>query len=168
MFAVAGAYQALTGKPLPAKAFLLESAPGIPKFRRDIHTLAIPAERWPLYFWLPYMAMTLVVVSVVYVVVNWMPNWVWHDLVWRPTFGMNDPKYVPLNCVRGYIYSKEDLVMDWKDVENHAKVAEEKGYVVRKKLVEGADHAKLFKGKGGEKDYWKFITNLWDLGMEDK
>jgi hypothetical protein len=165
MYAVAGAYQALTGKTLPAKAFLLDSAPGIPQFRRDIHALTVPVAKWPLYLWLPYMAVTLAVVSVVFVTVNWMPKWVWRDLVWSPTFGTNDPKFVPLKCVRGYIYSKEDLAIDWKDVERHAAVAEKNGYVVKKKLVGGAEHVQLFKGKGGEKGYWDFVTGLWALGV---
>lgn len=81
MYAVAGAYQALTGKALPAKAFLLDSAPGIPQFRRDMHALAVPVVKWPLYLWLPYMAVSLEIVLVVFVTVNWMPKWVWKDLV---------------------------------------------------------------------------------------
>lgn len=165
MYAVAGAYQALTGKALPAKAFLLDSAPGIPQFRRDMHALAVPAMRWPLYLWLPYMAVMLAIVSVVFVTVNLMPKWVWRDLVWSPTYGTNDPKFVPMNCMRGYIYSKEDLAMDWKDIEKHAAVAEKKGYVVVKKLVEAAEHVQLFKGEGGEKGYWDFVEKLWEMGV---
>jgi hypothetical protein len=166
MFAIAGAYQALTGKALPAKAFLLDSAPGIPKFRRDIHALTVPVVKWPLYLWLPYMAVTLAVVSVVFVTVNLMPKWVWRDLVWSPTYGTNDPKYVPTDCMRGYIYSKEDLAIDWNDVEKHAAVAERKGYTVLKKLVAGAEHVQLFKGKGGEKGYWGFVERLWGMSMD--
>jgi hypothetical protein len=166
MYAVAGAYQALTGKPLPAKAFLLDSAPGIPRFRRDIHALKVPVEKLPLYLWLPYMTVTLAVVSAVYVAVNWMPKWFWRDLVWSPTYGTNDFRFVPKDCVRGYIYSKEDLAMDWKDIEKHAAVAENKGYTVVKKLVEGAEHVQLFKGKDGEKGYWDFVERLWDMGVE--
>ena len=165
MYAVAGAYQASTGKALPARAFLLDSAPGIPKFRRDIHALTVPVQKWPLYLWLPYMAVTIGIASAVYVLVNWLPEWVWRDLVWSPMYGTNDFKFVPKDCVRGYIYSKEDLAMDWKDVERHAAVAESKGYTVVKKLVEGAEHVQLFKGKGGEKGYWDFVQKVWALGV---
>ncbi|KAG0651505.1 hypothetical protein D0Z07_1890 [Hyphodiscus hymeniophilus] len=167
-FAVAGAYRELTGRALPADAYVLDCAPGIPQFRRDVHALTVPAAAWPLYRWLPYMAVTLGVVCAVYVAVNWLPTWVWHDLVWRPTLGTNDAGFFPLSCVRGYVYSKEDRAMDWKDIEKHAAVAETKGYTVRRKLIEGAGHVQLFKGKGGEKDYWDFVTGLWDLGMGGK
>ncbi|KAH8587539.1 hypothetical protein B0O99DRAFT_694421 [Bisporella sp. PMI_857] len=165
MYAVAGAYQALTGQALPAKAFLLDSAPGIPQFRRDMHALAVPVVKWPLYLWLPYMAVSLAIVSVVFVTVNWLPEFVWRDLVWSPTYGTNDPTFVPLDCARGYIYSREDLAMDWKDIEKHAAVAEKKGYTVVKKLVQGAEHVQLFKGTDGETGYWNFVERVWGAGI---
>ncbi len=51
-------------------------------------------------------------VTVVYVVVNWMPEWVWYELVWGPYKGNNDSTLVEQKCVKGYVYSKEDEVMD--------------------------------------------------------
>lgn len=62
-----GLDQALTGKALRDKAFLLDSAPGIPKFRRYVHALTVPVMKWPLWKWIPYLAVTLAVVSVVFV-----------------------------------------------------------------------------------------------------
>jgi hypothetical protein len=73
-----------------------------------------------------------------------------------------------MDCARGYIYSKEDLAMDWKDIEKHATVAENMGYTVVKKLVEEAEHVQLFKGNGGEKGYWDFVERLWRMAMADR
>lgn len=67
--------------------------------------------------------------------------------------------------MRGYVYSKEDMSIDWKDVMAHAKVAESKGYRVVTKLVEDAHHAQLWNGQGGEKDYWAWIQKVWDMGF---
>lgn len=53
-----------------------------------------------------------------------------------------------------------------QDIEKHATMAEKKGYTVEKKLVEEAEHVQLFKGRGGEKAYWDFVTSLWDMSME--
>ena len=50
-----------------------------------------------------------------------------------PTEGTNDMNLFDRDCVKGYVYSKEDLAVDWKNVESHAAVAEEKGYKVMKK-----------------------------------
>lgn len=166
VYGIAGAYAALTGRPLPAKAWMIDSAPGIPKFRRDIHALIVPARGWGWFAWIPYMAAVLSITSVVYVVVNWCPKWVWHELVWGPVAGMNDEKLIEKKCVRGYVYSNEDLAIDWKDVEWHAKAAEEKGLRVMKKMVHGAAHVQLFKGKEGEKGYWGFMERLWEAGIE--
>jgi hypothetical protein len=87
-------------------------------------------------------------------------------LVWGPIEGMNDNDLVDKGCVKGYIYSKEDLAIDWKDVENHSRLAEGNGYRVMKKMIHGAGHVQLFKGKDGEKGYWEFGETLWNRGME--
>lgn len=54
VYGIAGAYRTLTGRPLPAKAWIIDCAPGIPKFRRDIHALMVPARTWPWFLWMPY------------------------------------------------------------------------------------------------------------------
>jgi hypothetical protein len=114
------------------------------------------------------MAFSYVLVSVVYVTVNWMPEWFWYELVWGPWKGNNDPKLVDQKCMKGYVYSKEDEAMDWRDTEKHAAVAREKGFEVVMKLVEDAGHVQLFRGKGGEKDYWGFIEKIWALRIGSK
>lgn len=165
MYGIAGAYRALTGGPLPAKAWLIDSAPGIPKFRRDIHALMVPARAWSWVLWLPYMSLVLVTVSAVYVVVNWCPKWVWGQLVWGPWDGMNDVELVDRGCVKGYVYSDEDLAIDWRDVEKNAEIAKGKGYAVMKELIHGAGHVQLFKGKLGEEGYWGFVGRVLRRGL---
>jgi hypothetical protein len=54
VYGIAGAYRSLTGRPLPAKAWVIDCAPGIPKFRRDIHALMVPARNWSWFLWMPY------------------------------------------------------------------------------------------------------------------
>jgi hypothetical protein len=168
VYGIAGAYQALTGKPLPAQAFIVDSAPGIPKFRRDLRALSLPLKKLNWFLCLPAMAATLLTVSALFVIVNWIPKWVWRELVCGPTEGINDVVLIDRMCVKGYVYSKEDLVIDWRNVEDHAAVAEENGYRVVKKRVEGAEHVQMFRGEGGEKAYWSFIESVWEIavGME--
>ena len=111
------------------------------------------------------MLTILLTTTVIYVLVNWLPTWVWRELVWGPTEGLNSTDLLDLKTVRGFVYSKEDLAIDWKNVEAFAKVTEKKGYRVEKKMVENAEHVQLFKGKGGEKDYWGFIERVWGMGV---
>jgi hypothetical protein len=93
-----------------------------------------------------------------------LPRSFWYELVWAPHDRANDFDYLDRNCVKGFVYSKEDEAIDWRNVEAHAKEAEEHGYKVVKKLIEDAPHVQLFKGKGGEVDYWGFIRKVWDMG----
>jgi hypothetical protein len=167
VYGVAGAYRAATGQALPATAWVIDSSPGIPRFRRDIYALSVPAEKWPLYLRAPYMAIVVLTGAVVYVTVNWMPRWFWRELVWGPIEGMNDPELVDQKCVRGYIYSKEDLAIDWRDVEMSAAVAERRKFPVMKELIDGAQHVQMFKGRGGEEGYWGFLNAVWKRGLEE-
>lgn len=158
----------MTGKALPAKAIIFDSAPGMPRFKRDVHALMVPARKMPWLPFLLYAAVTHVTVSVIFVSVYWTPLWFWYDLVHGPTFGCSDKTLVDQRSVRGYMYSKEDLAIEWRDVEAHAADAEEKGYQVSTKLVHGAEHAQLFRGKGGEEDYWGFVKEVWAKGIAAK
>jgi hypothetical protein len=165
LYGIAAVYRNMTGKPLPTRAIVVDSAPGIPQFRRDIHALGVLAKKLNWFIWVPYMLIVLLTTTVVYVLVNWLPKWVWRELVWGPTEGLNSVELLDVKAVRGFVYSKEDLAIDWKNVEAFAKVAEEKGYPVVRKRVEGAEHVQMFKGKGGEKDYWSFIERVWGMGI---
>ena len=78
---------------------------------------------------------------------------------------MNGNQTGHLKCVKGYIYSKEDLAINWEHVERYAAAAEKKGYRVLKKRIEDAHHVQLFKGKGGESDYWGFTQKICVMGM---
>ncbi|KAH8597959.1 hypothetical protein B0O99DRAFT_650775 [Bisporella sp. PMI_857] len=168
LYGIASVYQATTGRPLPAQAWLIDSAPGIPRFRRDIHALIVPARTWGWFAWLPFMVVVLSTVSLVFIVVNWLPKWFWGELVWRPTEGMNDHRLIDKKCVKGYVYSKDDLAISWEDVERHAREAKQKGYPVEKLLIHDAAHVQLFKGKEGEKGYWGFMERIWALGAGSK
>lgn len=79
---------------------------------------------------------------------------------------MNDVELVDKACVKGYVYSKEDLAIDWKDVEKNAEIAEEKGYPVMKELIQDAPHVQLFKGKFGEDGYWGFVAKVLSRGLD--
>jgi hypothetical protein len=70
LYGVSAAYAAAVGKPLPLKAYILDSAPGIPQFRRDIHALNMPARNWPWYIRVPFHTVVVLVTCVVYVTVN--------------------------------------------------------------------------------------------------
>ncbi|EPE25647.1 hypothetical protein GLAREA_01559 [Glarea lozoyensis ATCC 20868] len=166
LYAISASYAAATGKPLPLRVYVLDSAPGIPQFKRDIHALNYPVRGWNWWVRWPFQTVVVLVSCVVYVVVNWLPRWFWYELVWGPHDGAHNTAYLNKNCVKAFVYSKEDEAIDWRNVEAHAKETEERGFRVERKLIEGAAHVQLFKGRGGELDYWGFIQKVWDMGRE--
>jgi len=164
LYGIAGAYQKTTSSSLPVTAIIFDSAPGIPQFRRDIHALMIPARKLNWMLWIPFAALIVAATSVVFVVVNWLPKWVWRELVWGPIDGMSDEKLLRMDSVRGYVYSEEDKAIDWRHVEKYAAITKEKGSPVLMKKIIGAEHAQMFRGKGGEEAYWGFIEKVWGVG----
>jgi hypothetical protein len=70
LYGISAAYAAKTGKPLPLKAYVLDSAPGIPQFRRDIHALSMPIRNHPWFIRFPFKTAVFMVTCVVYVFVN--------------------------------------------------------------------------------------------------
>lgn len=131
-----------------------------------MHALTLPFKKFSWFLWIPAVAATLAIVSAVFVTVNFMPRWFWKELVWAPTDGVNDVKLIEKRCVRGYVYSKEDLAIDANDVERHAAVAEKNGYAVMKKQILGAQHVQMFRGEGGESDYWEYIESIWGTAIK--
>lgn len=163
LYGIAAVYRDITGIPLPAKAIIVDSAPGIPHFRRDVHALSIPAKKLNWLLWVPYILTVLLIASATFVCTRWLPRWVWRELVWGPTEGLVSAELVDRKAVRGFIYSKEDLAICYKDVETFIKATAENGCKVVIKKVEGAGHVQLFRGNGGEKDYWRFIEKAWGV-----
>ena len=69
---------------------------------------------------------------------------------------LNDENLVVPNISRLYIYSKEDKLVKWDDIEHHASVAEARGWPARLLKFSGTDHCRHGKGAGEER-YW----NTW-------
>lgn len=162
---VAGVYQSLTGKTFAPKTLIFDSAPGMPQFRRDVHAIAVPARKLGFFSRLLFITVTYVLAAVVQVSVYRMPLGFWYNLVWGPMLGLKNPEILDAKTVMGFVYSKEDKAIDWRDVERWSDSAKENGYKVERKLIEGAEHAQMFRGKGGEKDYWSWVEKMWSLGM---
>ncbi|KAK0634287.1 hypothetical protein B0T17DRAFT_472033, partial [Bombardia bombarda] len=61
---------------------------------------------------------------------------------------------------RTYIYSDGDKLVDWDDVEKHARIAEAKGFEVRLERFDGTQH--VAHVRGGEERYWKAVRETWE------
>ncbi|KAF7881359.1 uncharacterized protein EAF01_011870 [Botrytis porri] len=161
-YGIAGLYQSQKGKPLPISSIVYDSCPSLPWFKRDLHALLhVPGAKLPWLLYIPLAVIAIIVASIVYVIVHYCPHWVWRDLVRGPLEGLNDERLVRKEAARGYIYSEEDEVIEWKDVEEHGEVGTLKGYRVERIKMVGGKHAQMFRGEGGEEAYWGFVMKLW-------
>lgn len=61
---------------------------------------------------------------------------------------------------RTYIYSKEDELVDYKDVEEHAAQARQQGYKVTLEEFQGTAH--VAHARADEARYWSIVRDTWD------
>ncbi|KAL6886985.1 hypothetical protein GGI43DRAFT_426171 [Trichoderma evansii] len=67
---------------------------------------------------------------------------------------------VPRETQRTYLYGTADAIIDWRQVEDHAKRAEESGFKVRKEKFEGGEHVSLVRKESQR--YWQAVKETWD------
>ncbi|EPE25265.1 hypothetical protein GLAREA_01177 [Glarea lozoyensis ATCC 20868] len=151
------AYKTETGNILPLKAIVLDSAPG--KFVRDDAYYAM-SQGFPkglLYY---------PVAAVVYAIfVGWEISsaaFGTTTIVEKSGEKLNDWDLVDEKAKRLYIYSKEDKIVGWKAVEEHAGLAKEKGEVVVVRF-DGSAHVQHMLSFGER--YWELVRALWRRTM---
>lgn len=73
---------------------------------------------------------------------------------------VNDPHLLDIKARRLYLYSKEDDIIRWKDIEEHAAEARAKGYQVAEgEMFEGTGHVGHLRAH--PEQYWKAIQRVW-------
>ena len=61
---------------------------------------------------------------------------------------------------RSYIYSREDVMVDWRHVEEHAREATARGIPSRMERYEGSAHVAHMRSDPDR--YWKIVTETWE------
>ncbi|KAK2016497.1 hypothetical protein LZ32DRAFT_510901, partial [Colletotrichum eremochloae] len=61
---------------------------------------------------------------------------------------------------RAYLYSKEDRMIHWADVERHAEESKQVGFNVRAERFEGSQH--VAHSKLNPSRYWALVREVWD------
>lgn len=61
---------------------------------------------------------------------------------------------------RTYIYGPDDVLIEWRDVEWHAKDAVNKGFKVRLEKFEGSAHVQHVRVD--EDRYWRIARETWE------
>lgn len=72
---------------------------------------------------------------------------------------VNNAETMDINAKRCYVFSKEDKVIWWRDILDHAEDAECKGWKVRTEVFEKGQHTALMRYD--KERYWATVKNTW-------
>lgn len=75
---------------------------------------------------------------------------------------LNDPNTFGTDAKRLYIYSKEDVMVGWEDVQSHFKEARSQGYTADQIVFESGSHCTLMIEDADR--YWTAVQRFWEGG----
>lgn len=147
-------YREKTGKALNIKAMVLDSTPGRATYTRTIRAMAVslPKNRFVYLLGEAILGVLFFFYRFSYFLRKR------NDFVEEGRQATNDKRVVGEGR-RLYVYSKEDDMVDWKAVEDHAREAKERGFGVRLEMFKGSGHAAHMLIDG--KRYWGSVEKLW-------
>lgn len=149
---------------LPARALILDSLPGKSSFRKALAAFSVPfANRFFLIRWLAYVSIAMFFTSGrIYRVITRQPD-VFSEI---RTLLFQNPKYFSQNIPRRYIYSKEDKLIFYKDIEEHIedmkRVIPRGQDLIRGEEFEGSSHVGHLRVD--KERYEKIIKEAWQKG----
>ncbi|PWY86878.1 hypothetical protein BO70DRAFT_369922 [Aspergillus heteromorphus CBS 117.55] len=154
------AYRNATGQPLPVSSILIDSAPGKPTIAGGFRAFS---------YMLPSNVVLRTLGQVVLgmgLVVMFLGFWACgvRDAVSVGREALNDPALfgglTAGRVRRCYVYSKEDDLVEWTDVEEHAEEAEKLGAgEVRREKFHGSKH--VCHMRVDSERYWGIVRSLW-------
>ncbi|KAK1750166.1 hypothetical protein QBC47DRAFT_394718 [Echria macrotheca] len=161
--ATLNAYHARHALPLPHDLVVLDSTPGstdfFPNITRWSRAMAIGASK-ALPAFVPFVLTQAVAAS--FLGAMHLTSW----LVGRVSAAdfsvdaVNNPALAGLGTRRLYLYSREDDIIHWEDIEKHAARAVEVGYGVDAHVFEGTPHVGHMRAHPDR--YWAGIKTNWD------
>ena len=169
MAAAIVAYQRRHGKDkkFPHKLLVCDSTPGGLNFASQVgrwsRAMAVGTAN---YFPWPF-----IITQGLWYVFLWL-NWAWERLhgsepsgVWA-TRVMMDHSIAPVDVPRLYLYSKEDEIIWWKDLEENLALVKAGGFPVETEMFEGSPHVGHMRMH--PKQYWNKISSSWKAAVQMK
>ncbi|KFY85275.1 hypothetical protein V500_08559 [Pseudogymnoascus sp. VKM F-4518 (FW-2643)] len=155
-------YNRRTGAPLPIQAQIFDSGPGYPRFWADIR--AIRAGLPKNFLIRTFATAALAVAYALYKAIWWVKGI--ENPITTYCKIMNRHELFPKKVPRAYIYSREDTMVQWRDVEDHAAKAKGLGYEVRAELFEGSQHVSHMPKDS--KRYWGIVQSVWESSFGEQ
>ena len=159
---LAEGYLAETGKPLTPHRMLMDSCPDKEKTARIVHAAQFG---FPRFFGIYYPLLAFAY-GVMYIRTAWMTITGNENVLDRSARIVNDKEFVGEEVPRCYVYSKTDRTIDWRDLVEHVKKAEEKGLGVQVEEFQGSGHVEHMRVD--ELRYWRLVKTFWEEGGNEK
>lgn len=149
-----------TDKQFPHKLLVCDSTPGSLDFASQVgrwsRAMAVGTAKyfpWPFIFTQGFWYLFL-----------WA-NWAWERLrssepsgVWANRV-MNDHSITTVNSSRLYLYSKEDEIIGWQDLEENVAQVKTLGYSVDLEMFQGSPHVGHMRLH--PEQYWNRVLGCW-------
>lgn len=156
-------YRQMTGHSLPISALILDSGPAIGNIPRSVAAIMAPIPRNPI-LWYPVLLWLNIMLRVLF----WKDRVLGRKSIVRRTYlALAERGLLPPGVPRLYVYSLADKMVDWREVEAHARMAEENGQTGRVELVrfERSEHVAHVKEDAGR--YWSAVQRTWEGRKKD-
>ncbi|CAI6098876.1 hypothetical protein V2G26_001983 [Clonostachys chloroleuca] len=159
------AYNRRYGEAMPNRLVCLDSAPGssdltFENLERWSRAMALRTAK---LFPLPFVA-TQVLMCMMLVLNGCVQRILLREssATWGLKIGQSE-KYVRMDTRYLYLYSKEDDLVGYKDVEKHAAEARQRGWQAETEMFNGSPHVMHMRQFPDQ--YWKAISTSWDKAI---
>ncbi|KAK7735262.1 hypothetical protein SLS53_007652 [Cytospora paraplurivora] len=142
---------------LPTHVTIFDSAPGRWHWGRTVaaFTASLAGTSWALRLVMrPLLHLMCAVYWILYV------PWGRSGAMEQSWLVHNDRAKNLFECRRTYIYSEEDDLIAYRDIEDHAAAADEAGYVSRLEKFSGSQH--VAHVRVDEQRYWNVVRDTWE------
>jgi hypothetical protein len=133
---LAAAYRAEHHAPLPVSSVIIDSAPGSDEYWPAFRAFTAGAPQFFALRWLFSAAVHVILVG--YFLNKYLLR-ATTDIE-KLRLDLNDETLFPTSAKRTYAYSKEDQLVGWKAVDEHAALGRVKGYEVDLEMFEKSRH----------------------------
>jgi len=155
-------YRSATGSVLPVTTLVIDSAPGVANWQRNIAAFSATLPKSPFLRYPGYVLISLLML-LIFVKNTLLRQTVLIDVVRGE---LNDSSLVDIRGQRCYIYSESDALVGSEDVHRHVNTARERGYAVKEEVFVGSKHVAHAVLDGAR--YWQAVIEMWDRSLGSK
>lgn len=135
---------------LPRYVLLMDSCPGYFRWS-NTHRALLQTLPW----WVSPLMHAAIAVACIYHFLRRLPA-----AQNQNARAVRAPALAQRECRRTYLYGTADDMVDWRDVEDNARRAEESGFAVRRERFEGARHVAIARAE--PERYWRAVRESWE------